>query len=110
MTALVFRLRRLALALALLGVAAFGQAEDKAAIATTVEIGLADVKDFHQMAPVDPKTSRGSLARLAGLVESLRREHPATLFAFGGLRADLRPAGRAGTIAPQTDGRPRAQR
>ena len=84
MTALVLRLRGFALALALLGVAAFGQAQDKAAIAPIVEIGLVHVNDVYQIAPVDPKAPRGGLARLAGLVETLRREQPATLFVFGG--------------------------
>lgn len=110
MTALVLRLRCFALGLTPLGVAAFGQAQDKAAIATSVEIGLVHVKDVYQTAPVDPRVPRGGLARLAGPVETLPREHPATLFAFGGVRVDLQMGGRAGSIAPQTDGRRRALR
>lgn len=84
MTALVLRLRRFALALALLGVAACGQAQDKAALAPIIEIGLVHVNDVYQIAPVDPGAARGGLARLAGLVETLRHEQPATLFVFGG--------------------------
>jgi 5'-nucleotidase len=68
-------------ALALLGLAALCHAQDKTA---SVEIGLVHVNDVYQIAAVDPKGPRGGLARLAGLVDTLRREHPATLFVFGG--------------------------
>ena len=84
MTVLLLRLRRIALALALFAAAAAGQAQDKAALATIVEVGLVHVNDVYQIAPIDPKAPRGGLARLAGLVETLRREQPATLFVFGG--------------------------
>ena len=75
------RAARFALVLALLGFAAFGRAQDKA---VAVEIGLVHVNDVYQIGPIDAKPPRGGLARLAGLVETLRREHPATLFVFGG--------------------------
>lgn len=71
---------RFALAL-LLCVAGVAHAEEKQAI---VEVGLVHVNDVYQIGPIDPKTPRGGLARLAGLVDSVRREHPATLFVFGG--------------------------
>lgn len=74
-------LSRLVLALLLSGLAAVGQAQDKAAI---IEVGLVHVNDVYQIAPIDPKGQRGGLARLAGLVGKLRAEHPATLFLFGG--------------------------
>ncbi len=75
------RFRRAALALLLSGLAALGLAQDRAAV---VEVGIVHVNDIYQIAPVDPKAPRGGLARLAGLVETLRREQPATLFVFGG--------------------------
>ncbi|MBI5109921.1 MAG: bifunctional metallophosphatase/5'-nucleotidase [Rhodocyclales bacterium] len=74
-------LRRCALALFLSGLAALGLAQGRAAV---VEIGIVHVNDIYQIAPVDAKAPRGGLARLAGLVETLRRAHPATLFVFGG--------------------------
>jgi 5'-nucleotidase len=74
-------LRRCALALLLSGLAALGLAQDRAAV---VEVGIVHVNDVYQIAPVDAKAPRGGLARLSGLVETLRREHPATLFVFGG--------------------------
>lgn len=74
-------LRRFAFALLLAGLASFGRAQDPGAV---VEIGLVHVNDVYQIDPIDPKTSRGGLARLAGLVETLRREQPATLLLFGG--------------------------
>ncbi len=73
-------LRRLALALYLSGLATLGLAQQSA----DIEVGIVHVNDIHQIAPVDARTPRSGLARLAGLVESLRREHPATLFVFGG--------------------------
>jgi 5'-nucleotidase len=73
--------RRLAFALLLAGLASFGRAQDQAA---EVEMGLVHVNDIYQIGPIDPKAARGGLARLAGLVETLRREHPATLLIFGG--------------------------
>lgn len=74
-------LRRCALALFLFGLAGLGLAQDRA---TEIEVGIVHVNDIYQIAPVDPNASRGGLARLAGLVEALRRERPATLFVFGG--------------------------
>lgn len=74
-------LRRCTVALLLSGLAALGHAQDRAA---EVEVGIIHVNDIYQIAPVDARTPRGGLARLAGLVETLRREHPATLFVFGG--------------------------
>jgi 2',3'-cyclic-nucleotide 2'-phosphodiesterase (5'-nucleotidase family) len=74
-------LRRFVLALLLAGLASFGRAQDPAAV---VEIDLVHVNDLYQVGPIDPKASRGGLARLAGLVETLRREHSATLLLFGG--------------------------
>ncbi len=73
--------RRCALALLLSGLAALGLAQDRAAV---VEVGIVHVNDIYQIAPVEPKSPRGGLARLSGLVETLRREQPATLFVFGG--------------------------
>ena len=73
-------LRRCALALLLSGLAALGLAQDRA----DVEVGIVHVNDIYQIAPVDAKAPRGGLARLSGLVETLRREHPGTLFVFGG--------------------------
>jgi 5'-nucleotidase len=78
---LAVRFRHYFLALLLLGLAALALAQDRAAV---VEVGIVHVNDIYQIAPVDAKTPRGGLARLSGLVESLRREHPATLFVFGG--------------------------
>jgi 5'-nucleotidase len=72
---------RLVFALVLLGSVAPAHAQDKAAV---VEIGLVHVNDVYQIGAIDPKAPRGGLARLAGLVDTLRREHPATLFVFGG--------------------------
>ena len=72
---------RLVFALVLLGAIAPAHAQDKAAV---VEIGLVHVNDVYQIGAIDPKAPRGGLARLAGLVDTLRREHPATLFVFGG--------------------------
>lgn len=71
-------LRRCAFALLLLGWAALARAQD------AVEVGLVHVNDIYQIAPVDAKAPRGGLARLAGLVDTLRRQQPATLFLFGG--------------------------
>lgn len=73
-------LRRCALALFLSGLAALALAQDRA----DVEVGIVHVNDIYQIAPVDAKAPRGGLARLSGLVETLRREHPGTLFVFGG--------------------------
>ncbi len=73
-------LRRFALALYLSGLAALGLAQQS----VDIEVGIVHVNDIYQIAPVDARAPRGGLARLSGLVESLRREHPATLFVFGG--------------------------
>ena len=75
------RLKRFACALALFGLAACSHTQDKADV---VEIGLVHVNDVYQIGPIDAKAPRGGLARLAGLVATLRGEHPATLLTFGG--------------------------
>ena len=74
-------LARLACAALLLGLAGIGLAGESDA---PIEIGLVHVNDVYQIGPIDPKSPRGGMARLAGLVESLRRTNPATLFVFGG--------------------------
>ena len=63
------------------GLVVAGYAQDRTA---DIEVGIVHVNDIYQIAPVDSKAPRGGLARLAGLVETLRRGHPATLFVFGG--------------------------
>lgn len=74
------QLGRLFVALQLMCLAALGFAQAGA----TTEVGLIHVNDVYQIAPIDPKGPRGGLARLASLVQSVRRDDAATLFIFGG--------------------------
>lgn len=47
-------------------------------------IGFIHVNDVYQIAPIDPKTPRGGLARLATLVRETKERNPGTLFFMGG--------------------------
>jgi len=47
-------------------------------------IGFIHVNDVYQIAPIEPKTPRGGLARLATLVRETKEKNPGTLFLFGG--------------------------
>lgn len=48
------------------------------------EIDLIHINDVYQIDPIDPSAQRGSLARLATLVKSVRQKNPEALFLFGG--------------------------
>lgn len=76
-------LRRLLLPLAWLLLGALGLASTAAATGA-VEVGLLHVNDIYQVAPIDPQAPRGGLARLATLVNTVKRAAPGTLLVFGG--------------------------
>ncbi len=49
-----------------------------------VRIGIIHVNDVYQVGPIDPREPRGGLARLAAFHAASKREHPDTVFTFGG--------------------------
>jgi len=54
------------------------------AMAEERSLGFIHVNDVYQIAPIDAKTPRGGLARLATLVRQIKEKQPATLFLLGG--------------------------
>lgn len=72
-------MRRLFLSFALLLLAFATQAQTEERT-----IGFLHVNDVYQIAPIDPATPRGGLARLATLAKQVRQKNPATLLLLGG--------------------------
>lgn len=78
------RLQRHCISLGLGCLLALAALPGLAQTAAAVEVGIIHVNDIYQIAPVAPQEARGGLARLATLVQSIKRRDPETLFVFGG--------------------------